>query len=341
MLSAHFTTLEMGARALTLLGPTSVMYLTPSNPLIAELSRRNRDKHTVQAVTSEQIRELLQNLKNNLPVWYAPDQRYTGKNSEIVPFFGVAGGVQCRHLAAGEDLRRAGAALLSRSAAPTTAAMWSSIHPPLRQLSVRRRGGRHAPLPRADRSHVRDASGAVPVDVQALQAAGPDDDPYRRMKTCCPYSGRITGRPGSRSAPCACWSRCLFHCSSGSAAASASLIVRLPLSFVRIARRNLELCLPELAAAERETHAEGTFPQPRRRHFRNCDQLVELEAARSQADAARRRATFAGGTGARPRRDSAQRAFHDAGNRRSRAVRRGSRRASCIARRATRCWNAS
>lgn len=89
MLSAHFTTLEMGARALTLLGPTSVMYLTPSNALIAELSRRNREKHTVQAVTAEQVRELLQNLKNNLPVWYAPDQRYTGKNSEIVPFFGV------------------------------------------------------------------------------------------------------------------------------------------------------------------------------------------------------------------------------------------------------------
>jgi KDO2-lipid IV(A) lauroyltransferase len=89
MLSAHFTTLEMGARALTLLGPTSVMYLTPSNPLIAELSRRNRERHTVQAVTSEQVRELLQNLKNNLPVWYAPDQRYTGKNSAIVPFFGV------------------------------------------------------------------------------------------------------------------------------------------------------------------------------------------------------------------------------------------------------------
>ena len=89
MLSAHFTSLEMGARALTLLGPTSVMYLTPSNPLIAELTRRNREKHTVQAVTSEQVRELLLNLKNNLPVWYAPDQRYTGKNSELVPFFGV------------------------------------------------------------------------------------------------------------------------------------------------------------------------------------------------------------------------------------------------------------
>lgn len=89
MLSAHFTPLEMGARALTMLTPTSVMYLTPSNPLIAELSRRKRSKHAVQAVTSEQIRELLQNLKDNLPVWYAPDQRYTGKNSELVPLFGI------------------------------------------------------------------------------------------------------------------------------------------------------------------------------------------------------------------------------------------------------------
>jgi len=89
MLSAHFTTLEMGARALTLVGPTSVMYLTPSNELIAELSRRGRSRHTVEAVTSEQIRELLQNLKNNLPVWYAPDQRFTEKSSELVPFFGI------------------------------------------------------------------------------------------------------------------------------------------------------------------------------------------------------------------------------------------------------------
>ena len=88
LLSAHFTTLEMGARALTLIGPTSIMYLTPSNPLIAELSRRGRTRHTVQAITSEQIRDLLQNLKNNLPVWYAPDQRFTDKNSELVPFFG-------------------------------------------------------------------------------------------------------------------------------------------------------------------------------------------------------------------------------------------------------------
>lgn len=89
MLSAHFTSLEMSARGLTLLGPTSIMYLTPSNDLIAELSRRGRARHTVQAISSDQVRDLLQNLKNNLPIWYAPDQRFTDKNSELVPLFGL------------------------------------------------------------------------------------------------------------------------------------------------------------------------------------------------------------------------------------------------------------
>ena len=88
LLSAHFTTLEISARALTLLGPTSIMYLTPRNALIAELARRGRSRHTVQAISSEQIRDLLQNLRSNLPVWYAPDQRFTDKNSALVPLFG-------------------------------------------------------------------------------------------------------------------------------------------------------------------------------------------------------------------------------------------------------------
>lgn len=92
MLSAHFTTLEMGARALTLLGPTSFMYLTPDNPLVAEFSRRGRSRHTVQAIASDQIRDLLQNLKRNLPVWYAPDQRFNDKNSALVPFFNIPAG---------------------------------------------------------------------------------------------------------------------------------------------------------------------------------------------------------------------------------------------------------
>lgn len=177
MLSAHFTTLEMGARALTLLGSTSVMYLTPSNPLIAELSRRNREKHTVQAVTSEQIRELLQNLKNNLPVWYAPDQRYTGKNSELVPFFGVPA---ASNVATSRLAKISGAPVLPYF--PERRADNSGyviiIHPPLEDFPSR------DPIADTRRFHELIEDHARRNPAQYLwtykRFKRPDDDPYRR-----------------------------------------------------------------------------------------------------------------------------------------------------------------
>lgn len=90
LLSAHFTTLEMGALALTRATPTAVMYQTPRNPLIAELSLRSRRRLAVRVIPSDSVRELLQSLKRNLTLWYAPDQREEGKAMAIVPFFGVA-----------------------------------------------------------------------------------------------------------------------------------------------------------------------------------------------------------------------------------------------------------
>lgn len=89
LLSAHFTTLEMGARALCIRGPTAIMYQTPRNALIAELSLRGRSMHARRAISSDNVRELLRSLKANLPVWYAPDQRDEGKSSALVQFFGI------------------------------------------------------------------------------------------------------------------------------------------------------------------------------------------------------------------------------------------------------------
>jgi KDO2-lipid IV(A) lauroyltransferase len=88
LLSAHFTCLEMGARALTMHTPTSIMYMVPRNPLVAEFARRSRGRHAVRAIASDQVRDILRSLGENLTVWYAPDQRYTEKMSAIVPFFG-------------------------------------------------------------------------------------------------------------------------------------------------------------------------------------------------------------------------------------------------------------
>jgi KDO2-lipid IV(A) lauroyltransferase len=88
LLSAHFTALEMGARALCIRGPTAITYQTPRDPLIAELSLRARSARTPRAISSESVRELLQSLKDNMPLWYAPDQKDFGKASAMVPFFG-------------------------------------------------------------------------------------------------------------------------------------------------------------------------------------------------------------------------------------------------------------
>lgn len=177
MLSAHFTTLEMGARALTLLGPTSIMYLTPSNPLIAELSRRGRTRHTVQAISSDQVRDLLQNLKNNLPVWYAPDQRYTQKNSEIVPFFGhpAASNVATSRLA-----KISGAPVLPyfpRRRADNTGYV-VHIHPPFRNFPS------DDPIADTSRFHALIEANAREYPEQYLwtykRFKRPDADPYRR-----------------------------------------------------------------------------------------------------------------------------------------------------------------
>ena len=179
MLSAHFTTLEMGARALTLLGPTSIMYLTPRNPLIAELSRRGRTRHTVQAITSDQIRHLLQNLRNNLPVWYAPDQRYTDKNSALVPFFGhcAASNVATSRLA-----RISGAPVLPYFPArrEDNRGYTIHIHPPLENFPS------DDPVADTQRFHALIESQVRAHPAQYLWAykrfkrPGPGGDPYRK-----------------------------------------------------------------------------------------------------------------------------------------------------------------
>lgn len=89
LLSAHFTTLEIGARALTARLPTSIMYRPTSNPVLERFLSRNRSKHAKRAIPRDDIRTLIAALKNNEPVWYAPDQSYRKKGAQMVPFFGI------------------------------------------------------------------------------------------------------------------------------------------------------------------------------------------------------------------------------------------------------------
>lgn len=89
LLSAHFTTLEIGARALGAVIPLNIMYKPTRNELLSEFLGRNRGRHARRAIPRDDIRTLITALKANEPVWYAPDQAYRRKGAELVPFFGI------------------------------------------------------------------------------------------------------------------------------------------------------------------------------------------------------------------------------------------------------------
>ncbi|HWP94692.1 MAG TPA: LpxL/LpxP family Kdo(2)-lipid IV(A) lauroyl/palmitoleoyl acyltransferase [Gammaproteobacteria bacterium] len=89
LLSAHFTTLEIGGRLLALFTPFHIMYKPNRNPLLEWIITRRRVAHFERAIPRDDVRLMLKSLKENMPVWYAPDQGYRGKYSAMVPFFGV------------------------------------------------------------------------------------------------------------------------------------------------------------------------------------------------------------------------------------------------------------
>jgi KDO2-lipid IV(A) lauroyltransferase len=91
LLSAHFTTLEIGGRVLCdQLPAVNIMYRPTGNAVLERFLARNRNHQTNnRAIARDDIRTLITALKTNEPVWYAPDQAYRKKGAEMVPFFGI------------------------------------------------------------------------------------------------------------------------------------------------------------------------------------------------------------------------------------------------------------
>ncbi len=89
LVSAHFTTLEFCGRILCLHRDIAAMYRPNENPVVDYLFKKNREQHSQGAIDRNDIKGLLRALKQNLPVWYAPDQGGGGRHSALVPFFGV------------------------------------------------------------------------------------------------------------------------------------------------------------------------------------------------------------------------------------------------------------
>lgn len=89
LLSAHFTTLELGGRLLALHQPFHVLYRPHKNPLFETVMQRGRARRFLSAIPRNDTRTLLKRLGENHAVWYAPDQNHAGKQSVFAPFFGI------------------------------------------------------------------------------------------------------------------------------------------------------------------------------------------------------------------------------------------------------------
>jgi KDO2-lipid IV(A) lauroyltransferase len=89
LLSAHFTTLEIGARILATFTPINIMYRPTKNELLSFFLARNRSRLTKRAIRRDDIRTLVTALKANEIVWYAPDQAYRKKGAQMVRLFGI------------------------------------------------------------------------------------------------------------------------------------------------------------------------------------------------------------------------------------------------------------
>ncbi len=89
LLSAHFTSLELGGRMLAPYLPLHVVYRPHQNPVIEQLVARLRAKRYGKAISRDHIRTMLHSLKQGHAVWYAQDQHFDQKNSLYLPFFGV------------------------------------------------------------------------------------------------------------------------------------------------------------------------------------------------------------------------------------------------------------
>jgi KDO2-lipid IV(A) lauroyltransferase len=89
LLSAHFTTMEIGGRLLSIYTPFQVLYREHKNAAMEHVISRGRKSFTHNAILRDNLLGMRRSLKQNIPVWYAPDQDFGIGKGMFVPFFGI------------------------------------------------------------------------------------------------------------------------------------------------------------------------------------------------------------------------------------------------------------
>ena len=108
LLSAHFTTLELSGRVLSLnCPPFDAVYRKNRSDFVTEVLRTGRERSADSTIEKGDIKAMVRSLRQGRPVWYAPDQSYSRKGAEVIPFFGVPS----THTTATSTLARLGKAI--------------------------------------------------------------------------------------------------------------------------------------------------------------------------------------------------------------------------------------
>jgi KDO2-lipid IV(A) lauroyltransferase len=108
LLSAHFTTLEISGRVLAQYSPPfDAVFRKNRSDFVTELQRSGRERAARDTIEKRDIKKMVRSLRAGHPVWYAPDQSYNRKGSEIMNFMGVPG----MHTTATSTLARLGKAV--------------------------------------------------------------------------------------------------------------------------------------------------------------------------------------------------------------------------------------
>ncbi len=132
LMSAHFTTLEIGAALLGQQATIDGMYREHRNAAFDYVQRRGRERHNADAVAVERedVRSMLKSLRRGRAIWYAPDQDYGRKASVFVPLFGVTAAT----VTATATFARLGKALVvpfTQTRLPNGRGYLLTVHPPL------------------------------------------------------------------------------------------------------------------------------------------------------------------------------------------------------------------
>lgn len=109
LLCAHFTTMDMMGRVLARkIPPFDAVFRRNRSDFLTEFQRSGRERSAESTIEKRDIKQVVRNLRAGRAVWYAPDQSYNRKGSEVIPFFGIP----AMHTTATSTLARLGKAVV-------------------------------------------------------------------------------------------------------------------------------------------------------------------------------------------------------------------------------------